>query len=93
MSDDDDLLSAYEVASKDLQCNLKLTVIYKPQLQVEEAADKKTKKVKKATPEEKKKKTAAGSKKKTKKSAVTGTQEEASFSEDQPLRDRAKTID
>jgi hypothetical protein len=94
VSDDDDLVSAYETAQKDLQGNLKLTVTFKPQLPVEEAlADKKPKKTKKVSSEDKKKKPAKETKKKTKKAVTTATQDEASFSEDQQLRDRAKTID
>ncbi len=75
VSDDDDLLSAYEVAQKDLQGNLKLSVTFKPQPQVEEAvAEKKVKKGKKVTTaaEEKKKKAATKEpKKKSKKVAAT----------------------
>jgi predicted Zn-dependent protease len=91
VSDDDDLVSAYEAAQKDLQGNLKLTVTFKPQPQVEEAVtDKKPKKTKKVSSEDKIKK-AKETKKKAKKD--TATQDETSFSEDQLLRDRAKTID
>ena len=93
VSDDDDLVSAYEAAQKDLQGNLKLTVTFKPQPPVEEAAitDKKAKKTKKVASEDKKKKPAKETKKKAKKAAAI--QDETSFSEDQQLRDRAKTID
>jgi hypothetical protein len=93
VSDDDDLVSAYETAQKDLQGNLKLSITFKPQPPVEEAAvtDKKPKKTKKVSSEDKKKKPAKDTKKKVKKAAAT--QNEASFSEDQVLRDRAKTID
>lgn len=75
-----------------MQGNLKLTVTFKPQPKVEEAViDKKPKKAKKVTSEDKKKKPTKDGKKKSKKAVAT--QDETSFSEDQLLRDRAKTID
>ena len=92
VSDDDDLLSAYEVAQKDLSGNLKLVVKFKSQ-PVEETSVKETKvkKPKKTAGEEKKKKATKDSKKKAKK--IELPKDEGNFSEDQVLRDRAKTLD
>lgn len=77
VSDDDDLLSAYEVASKDLSGNLKLSVVVKmPAAAIlateetkNEGADKKTKKAKKEKVT-KKVKEPKETKKKPKKAAV-----------------------
>lgn len=77
ISDDDDLLSAYETAAKDLQGNLKLTVNVKAAAAIvveetkgEVTADKKAKKPKKVT-KDKKTKEPKEAKKKAKKAAAT----------------------
>ena len=93
VSDDEDLLTAYEVAQKELQGNLKLHIALKHTAEMNQAlrvAEEEKKDAKKPKEKKAKKTVKDPSKKKTKKSAATKT---AGDSDDiQFIEERAQTI-
>ena len=90
VSDDEDLLTAYEVAQKELQGNLKLHIALKQMISTLRVAEEEKKDAKKPKEKKAKKTVKDPSKKKTKKSAATKT---AGDSDDiQFIEERAQTI-